>query len=119
LRRGSKGYRCDLVNGPPITRHRPSVDVLFRSAALAAGANAMGIIMTGMGDDGALCLGEMRKAGAVTLAQDEATSVVYGMPREALEMGSAARALPLSKISEAIMLFARKHRLMAGKDGVS
>jgi two-component system chemotaxis response regulator CheB len=118
LRRGPKGYRCHLVDGPAITRHKPSVDILFRSAALAAGANAMGIIMTGMGDDGAMCLGEMRRAGAVTLAQDEASSVVFGMPREALQMGSAARALPLSKLADAIMIFARKHRLMAGKDGV-
>jgi two-component system chemotaxis response regulator CheB len=118
LRRGPKGYRCHLVDGPPITRHKPSVDILFRSAALAAGPNALGVIMTGMGDDGAMCLGEMREAGALTLAQDEASSVVFGMPREALQMGSASRALPLSKIADAVMVFARKHRLMAGKDGV-
>lgn len=115
LRRGPRGYRCQLVDGPPVTRHRPSVDILFRSAAICAGANAMGVIMTGMGDDGAHCLGEMRRAGATTIAQDEQSSVVFGMPREALQRGSAMRDLPLSKISDAIMTFARKHRALTQK----
>ena len=114
LRRGPRGYRAQLVDGPPITRHKPSVDILFRSAAICAGPNAMGIIMTGMGDDGAACLGEMRRAGAHTVAQDEATSVVYGMPREAFQRGSAVRELPLDKIADAIMMFARKHRTLTG-----
>lgn len=115
LRRGPRGYRCQLVDGPPVTRHRPSVDILFRSAAICAGPNALGVIMTGMGDDGAHCLGELRRAGGMTLAQDEQSSVVFGMPREALERGSAQRAVPLSKIAEAIMHFARKHRTMVGQ----
>lgn len=115
LRRGPRGYRTNLIDGPPVMRHRPSVDILFRSAAISAGPNAMGIIMTGMGDDGAACLGEMRRAGAHTLAQDEATSVVYGMPREATQRGSAIRELPLDKIADAIMLFARKHRTLTGQ----
>lgn len=115
LRRGPRGYRCQLVDGPPITRHRPSVDILFRSAAICAGPNALGVIMTGMGDDGAMCLGELRRAGGTTLAQDEASSVVFGMPREALKMGSAMRDLPLNKIADAIMHFARKHRTLAGQ----
>lgn len=116
LRRGPRGYRCHLADGPPITRHKPSVDILFRSAAICAGPNALGIIMTGMGDDGAMCLGEMRRAGSPTIAQDEATSVVYGMPREAMLRGSAMRELPLDKIADAIMLFARKHRTLVGPE---
>ncbi len=110
LRRLTAGYRVEVVDGPHITRHRPSVDLLFRSAAICAGQNALGIIMTGMGDDGARCLGELRQAGGTTIAQDEATSVVFGMPREALEMGSAMKALPLDKIAPFIMTFAHRHR---------
>ena len=86
LRRLPSGYRANVVTGPYVSRHRPSVDVLMRSAAIAAGPNAMGIILTGMGDDGARCLGELQAAGGVTVAQDEASSVVYGMPREAVRI---------------------------------
>lgn len=110
LRRTGTGYRVNVADGPYVSRHRPSVDVLFRSAATAAAQNAMGIILTGMGDDGARCLGEMRKAGAVTLAQDEASSVVYGMPREAVNMGSVVQTVALDRMAAAIMSFARRHR---------
>jgi two-component system chemotaxis response regulator CheB len=110
LRRLPSGYRVTVAEGPYVSRHRPSVDVLFRSAAGAAGANALGLILTGMGDDGARCLGEMKAAGCHTIAQDEATCVVYGMPREAVRMGTAVQTLPLGKMAAAIMGFARRHR---------
>jgi two-component system chemotaxis response regulator CheB len=110
LRRLPSGYRVTVVEGPYVSRHRPSVDVLFRSAAGAAGANAMGIILTGMGDDGARCLGEMKQAGSPTIAQDEASSVVYGMPREAVKLGSAVQSVALDRIAAAIMSFARRHK---------
>jgi two-component system chemotaxis response regulator CheB len=92
-----------VKEGPLVSRHRPSVDVLFRSAARFAGANAVGIIMTGMGDDGAHGLAEMRQAGAFTIAQDEATSVVFGMPKEAIELGAVARVLPLDLLASEII----------------
>jgi len=103
LRRSGARYYVAIKDGPLVSRHRPSVDVLFRSAAGAAGANAVGIIMTGMGDDGAKGLLEMRKAGADTLAQDEETCVVFGMPREAIELGAADRAVPLGDIAAHIL----------------
>ncbi|KAA9008005.1 chemotaxis-specific protein-glutamate methyltransferase CheB [Histidinibacterium aquaticum] len=105
LRRHGRGYRTDIVSGPYVARHRPSVDVLFRSTAIAAGPAAQGILMTGMGDDGARGLVEMRTAGAATLIQDEASSVVWGMPGEAMRMGGADRAVPLDRIAEAIAEF--------------
>ena len=92
-------FRCRLSKGPPVNRHRPSVDVLFRSVAQAAGGNAVGALLTGMGDDGARGLKEMREAGAPTLAQDEASSVVWGMPGAAVKLGAAAQVLPLSQIA--------------------
>lgn len=95
-------YRVRVFDGPPVNRHRPSVDVLFRSVAKAAGPDAIGVIMTGMGDDGARGLLEMRKAGAFTVAQDEATCVVHGMPREAVALGAADREVPLLQIAEVI-----------------
>lgn len=110
LRRLAAGYRITVAQGPYVSRHRPSVDVLFRSAASAAGPNALGIILTGMGDDGARCLGEMKAAGAHTLAQDEASSVVYGMPREAVRIGSAVQSVALDRMAAAIMGFARRHK---------
>jgi two-component system, chemotaxis family, protein-glutamate methylesterase/glutaminase len=110
LRRLSGGYRVTVADGPYVSRHRPSVDVLFRSAASAAGANALGIIMTGMGDDGARCLGELKATGAHTIAQDQASSVVYGMPREAVRIGSAVQSVSLDRMAAAIMGFARRHR---------
>ena len=102
IRRSGARYLAEVVDGPLVNRHRPSVDVLFRSAALHAGANALGIIMTGMGGDGAQGLKEMRAAGADTIAQDEASCVVFGMPREAIRLGAAARVLPLTGIIAAM-----------------
>jgi two-component system chemotaxis response regulator CheB len=99
LRRSGAQYFVDVSDGPLVNRHRPSVDVLFRSVAKYAGANALGVIMTGMGDDGAVGLLEMRNAGARTLAQDEATCVVFGMPKEAIKRGGAAKVLPLNEIA--------------------
>lgn len=96
-------YVVELSDGPLVSRHRPSVDVLFHSVAESARANAFGVIMTGMGDDGAKGLLEMRKAGAFTMAQDEATSVVFGMPREAIVRGAAIRVVPLGCIAGAIL----------------
>ena len=95
-------YRVRVFDGPPVNRHRPSVDVLFRSVAKVAGPDALGVIMTGMGDDGARGLLEMHKAGAYTVAQDEATCVVHGMPREAVALGAVDREAPLSSIAEVI-----------------
>jgi two-component system chemotaxis response regulator CheB len=103
LRRSGAQYHVDVVDGPLVNRHRPSVDVLFRSVARCAGANALGIIMTGMGDDGATGLLEMRSSGARTVAQDEATCVVYGMPKEAVLRGAADRIVPLQSIGQEIM----------------
>lgn len=102
LTRSGAQYVAEVRDGPPVNRHRPSVDVLFRSVARCAGRNAMGVIMTGMGDDGARGLNEMHEAGAFTVAQDEASCVVYGMPREAIEMGAADIVLPLDKIADCI-----------------
>lgn len=103
LERQGARYQVSIRQGPLVSRHRPSVDVLFRSAARAAGANAVGIIMTGMGDDGARGLEEMKDAGAHTVAQDEATSVVFGMPKEAIARGAALKILPLERIAGEIM----------------
>ncbi len=100
LKRSGAKYYVEVKDGPLVNRHRPSVDVLFRSAARYAGANAIGIIMTGMGDDGAKGLLEMKEAGAKTAAQDEATCVVYGMPKEAVKLGAADKVLPLEKLSQ-------------------
>jgi two-component system chemotaxis response regulator CheB len=100
-------YMVRLGNDAPVNRHRPSVDVLFFSCAEYAGANAVGIIMTGMGDDGARGLAAMRAAGASTLAQDEASCVVFGMPRAAIELGAAERVLPLDRLAEAGLTLAR------------
>lgn len=101
-RRGAH-YVIDLQDGPRVSRHRPSVDVLFRSVARAAGANAVGVILTGMGDDGALGLKEMRTAGARTIGQDEATSIVYGMPKAAFEGGGVQQQAPLEKIAALVL----------------
>ncbi|MBT9541084.1 chemotaxis response regulator protein-glutamate methylesterase [Thiobacillus sp.] len=98
LRRSGAQYHVDVIDGPPVNRHRPSVDVLFRSTARCAGGNALGIIMTGMGDDGARGMKEMRDTGAPTLAQDEASCVVYGMPKEAVKLGGVERSLPLAAL---------------------
>ena len=99
LSRSGANYVVTLDQRPPVNRHRPSVDVLFDSVARVAGRNAVGVILTGMGRDGARGLLQMREAGAHTIAQDEQSCVVYGMPREAVELGAAESVLPLSRIS--------------------
>ena len=99
-------YVCRLDEGPPVNRHKPSVDVLFRSVAQQAGRNAIGVILTGMGKDGALGLKEMRDAGGRTIAQDEATSIVWGMPGEAVAVGGAADVLPLGDIWSRVLQLA-------------
>jgi two-component system chemotaxis response regulator CheB len=106
LRRRSTRYVVTVSDGPLVSRHRPSVDVLFQSVAKEAGHHAMGVIMTGMGDDGVNGLDTMRRAGAPTLAQDEASCVVYGMPREAVERGAAVDTVALSDIPERLLAFA-------------
>ncbi|UBH27344.1 protein-glutamate methylesterase/protein-glutamine glutaminase [Aeromonas enteropelogenes] len=103
LKRSGAYYHVEVVDGPLINRHRPSVDVLFRSVAKYAGKNATGIIMTGMGDDGARGLREMLDAGANTYAQDEASCVVFGMPKEAIKLGAARHILPLDEMHHAIL----------------
>ncbi len=110
LAREGGAYAIRLDSDPPVRRHRPSVDVLFGSCAAAAGARAIGIIMTGMGDDGAAGLLAMRRAGARTLAQDEATSVVFGMPRAAISLGAAEHVLPLGRLAEMALRLARTSR---------
>jgi len=103
LRRSGIRYYVEVKDGPLVNRHRPSVDVLFRSAACSAGKNAIGVILTGMGDDGARGMREMKEAGAVTIAQDEASCIVYGMPKEAVSMGGVDRIVPLRGIPGMIL----------------
>ncbi|QID16808.1 chemotaxis response regulator protein-glutamate methylesterase [Nitrogeniibacter mangrovi] len=105
LRRSGAQYRVEVVDGPLVNRHRPSVDVLFRSVAQVAGRNALGIIMTGMGDDGARGLKEMHEAGARTIAEAESSCVVFGMPKEAIRLGAADKVLPLERIGAEIVAF--------------
>jgi two-component system chemotaxis response regulator CheB len=103
LKRSGARYYVDIKEGPLVCRHRPSVDVLFRSAARYAGQNAVGVIMTGMGDDGANGMLEMKQAGAATIAQDEQSCVVFGMPNEAIKRNAVDRVLPLQSIARAII----------------
>lgn len=103
VRRSGASYSVKVGMGQPVNRHRPSVDVLFRSAARYLGSNAVGVILTGMGDDGAAGLLEMQSAGARTIAQNEETCVVFGMPREAISRGAAGRILPLDSIASAAL----------------
>lgn len=103
LKRSGARYHVELKEGPLVSRHRPSVDVLFRSAARYAGKNAVGVLMTGMGDDGAKGLLEMKQAGAVTIAQDKASCVVFGMPNEAIKLGGVDRVVPLEQISGVVL----------------
>ncbi|OZI82264.1 protein-glutamate methylesterase/protein-glutamine glutaminase [Bordetella genomosp. 6] len=113
LGRSGANYVIELLASEPVNRHRPSVDVLFHSAAQAAGGNAIGVILTGMGKDGAAGLLAMKRAGARTMAQDEASCVVFGMPREAIALGAADEVVPLADISERILtrLGDRGHRV--------
>ena len=103
LKRSGARYYVETREGPLVSRHRPSVDVLFRSAARYAGKNAIGVIMTGMGDDGAKGLLEMKKAGAYTIAQDEASCVVFGMPKEAIKLGAVDKVADLDSISRMVL----------------
>ena len=103
LKRSGARYYVEVKDGPLVSRHRPSVDVLFRSTARYAGKNAIGIIMTGMGDDGAVGMSEMKQAGACNIAQDEASCVVFGMPNEAIKKGGVDKILPLEEIPAAML----------------
>jgi two-component system chemotaxis response regulator CheB len=102
------GYKVECRQGPPVHHVRPSVDVLFQSVARVAGPRAVGALLTGMGRDGAEGLLAMKEAGAMTLAQDEASSVVYGMPKEAVRIGAARQVVPLSQMAEAIQMGLQK-----------
>ena len=103
LKRSGPRYYVDIKDGPLVSCHRPSADVLFRSAARYAGSNAVGLILTGMGDDGASGMLEMKQAGPFTIAQDEATSVVFGMPKEAIKRSAVDLILPLPGIAGSIL----------------
>ncbi len=103
LKRSGARYYVEVKDGPLVCRHRPSVDVLFRSAARYAGKNAIGVIMTGMGDDGARGMRELKDAGAYTIAQNEATCIVFGMPKEAIRLEAVDQILPLEQIAPAAL----------------
>jgi two-component system chemotaxis response regulator CheB len=105
LKRSGAQYYVEVADGPVVNRHKPSVDVLFRSVAQVAGRNALGVIMTGMGDDGARGMKEMHDAGAKTVAEDESTCVVFGMPKVAIDMGGVDKIVPLPRISEEIIAY--------------
>ncbi|HEX2920473.1 MAG TPA: chemotaxis response regulator protein-glutamate methylesterase [Bacteroidales bacterium] len=111
VKRSGARYYVEVTDGPLVNRHRPSVDVLFRSVAQYAGSNAIGVIMTGMGDDGAKGLLEMKEAGAYTIAQDEKSCVVFGMPKEAIKLDAAIRVLPLEQISSFIIRHEKRDQL--------
>lgn len=110
VKRSGAQYYVEIIDGPLVNRHKPSVDVLFRSVAQAAGKNALGIIMTGMGDDGARGLKEMHDAGALTLAEDESTCVVFGMPKVAIELGGVDKTVPLDRLPQEIMAYYEQAR---------
>ncbi|MDD2728887.1 chemotaxis response regulator protein-glutamate methylesterase [Malikia sp.] len=105
LARSGAQYQVEVFDGPPVNHHRPSVDVLFGSAAAIAGKNTIGVIMTGMGDDGARGLRELHQAGARTIAQDEASSVVFGMAKEAIKLGGVGEVVPLAEIADRILRY--------------
>jgi two-component system chemotaxis response regulator CheB len=107
LKRSGARYYVEIKDGPLVCRHRPSVDVLFRSAARYAGRNAVGVILTGMGDDGARGMVEMKQSGAVTIAQDEATCVVFGMPKEAIKLNCVDKVLPLDSVAGVVLAVTR------------
>lgn len=110
LRRSGARYYVEVKDGPLVCRHRPSVEVLFKSVARCAGANAVGVILTGMGADGANAMFEMRETGAWTVAQDEASCVVYGMPGEAVARGAVCEILPLAEIADALLSHVEKRK---------
>lgn len=111
LNRSGAHYQVEIKDGPAVNRHKPSVDVLFRSAAKHVGPNAVGFILTGMGDDGARGLHELKESGAYTVAQDEASCIVFGMPKEAIERGGACSVLPLNQIAQEILQRASSRHL--------
>ncbi|MGC8803461.1 MAG: protein-glutamate methylesterase/protein-glutamine glutaminase [Bacteroidales bacterium] len=114
VKRSGAKYYVEVKEGPLVNRHRPSVDVLFRSTALYAGRNAVGIIMTGMGDDGARGLLEMKEAGAYTIAQDEKSCVVFGMPNEAIKLGAVDKVLPLDQIASHVIKYVSQVQVQSG-----
>ena len=116
VRSGAR-FHARLLSAPPVHHHRPSVDVLFESCARQAGANAVGVILTGMGDDGARGMLAMRHAGARTIAQDEATSIVFGMPKEAIARGGAEAVAPLERVAGLLLKFSREPRSEAARNG--
>ena len=103
LKRSGARYFVEINDGPLVNRHRPSVDVLFRSTAKYAGKNAIAVIMTGMGDDGAKGLLELKEVGSKTIAQDEKTCIVFGMPKEAIKLNAANEILPLNQIADSVL----------------
>lgn len=105
LEPADRGYRTVLGQGPPVNHHRPSVEVLFRAAANVLGGNAVGVMLTGMGKDGAAAMLEMRQAGAYNFAQDEASCVVFGMPREAINLGAVDEVVPLAEMAERVLAY--------------
>jgi two-component system chemotaxis response regulator CheB len=107
LKRSGAQYYVAVADGPVVNRHKPSVDVLFRSVAQVAGRNALGVIMTGMGDDGARGMKEMHDAGAQTVAEDESTCVVFGMPKVAIDLGGVDKVVPLNLIPQEIIAYGR------------
>ncbi|MBU1230799.1 MAG: chemotaxis response regulator protein-glutamate methylesterase [Proteobacteria bacterium] len=107
LKRSGARYHVEVKEGPLVSRHRPSVDVLFRSGARYAGKNAVGVIMTGMGDDGAKGMREMHDAGSYTIAQDEASCVVFGMPMEAIKAGGVDKVMPLTSIAQEVVRYCK------------
>ena len=113
LQQSGARYLARIKNGPAVNHHRPSADVLFQSVARSAGSNAIGVILTGMGSDGAKGLLAMHEKGAYTLAQDEQTCVVFGMPKEAIRLGAVDKVFPIQHIPEAIVSFLQKQ----GKKG--
>jgi two-component system, chemotaxis family, protein-glutamate methylesterase/glutaminase len=108
VKRTGEEFVVQIIDGPLVSRHRPSVDVLFRSVAISAGSKAVGVIMTGMGDDGAQGLCEMKEAGAATIAQDEASCIVFGMPKEAISRGAVSVIVPLEQIASAALSLQKK-----------
>lgn len=114
LARSGAHFICRLSDGSPVSGHRPSVDVLFRSVASAAGRNATGVILTGMGKDGAEGLLELRRVGARTIGQDQASCVIYGMPKAAMELGAVEKELPLSRIPREILAHAERGAVTEG-----
>lgn len=111
VRKSGAKYFCELSDGPAVNRHKPSVEVMFRSVAENVGANAIGVMLTGMGADGAIAMKEMRDKGALTIAQDEKTSVVWGMPGEAVKIGAVDTVLPLGQIAGKLIDLSEKRQI--------